>query len=95
MPLLRVQTNREVPIEQQQILLAELTELVARELAKPRQYVQVVLEAGVPMAFAGTTEPTAVGELASLGLPDDAPARLSARLAEVLHQRLEVPPDRL
>ncbi|RME92154.1 MAG: hypothetical protein D6766_10545 [Verrucomicrobia bacterium] len=33
--------------------------------------------------------------MASLGLPDDAPARLSARLAEVLHQRLEVPPDRL
>lgn len=94
MPLLRIQTNQAVAADRRSALLPALTDTVAELLAKPPGYVQVVLETEVPMAFGGTTEPTALAELRSLGLPDAAPKAISARLCELFQEELGVPPDR-
>ena len=95
MPLLKVQTNQTVEAGRRTELLGELTAVIAETLGKPPGYVQVVLETGVPMAFGGTTEPTALAELRSLGLPDAAPRALSARLGAVLERALGVPTARM
>lgn len=94
MPLLRIQTNQAVAPEQRDALLTALTRTVAELLAKPPAYVQVVLETEVAMAFGGTTEPTALAELRSLGLPHEAPKAISARLCTLFQEELRVPPDR-
>ena len=94
MPLLRVQTNQTVDAGRQTELLGQWTTLIAEALGKPPGYVQVVLETEVPMALGGTTEPTALAEVRSLGLPDAAAKTLSAKLCTAFEQALGVPPDR-
>ena len=95
MPLLRIQTNQSVAPDAVGPLLETLTTLVAQELSKPREYVQVVFEPDRPMAFAGTLDPTAFVELRALGLPADKTQALSAALCEAVHQQLGVAPDRV
>jgi len=95
MPLLKIQTNVEVPEAKRSELLLALTDLVAAELGKPKEYVQVVLEPNVDLMFAGTTEPTAFVELRSLGLPTDKPAPLSESLSQQLLKALGVPANRV
>lgn len=95
MPLLRIQTNQAVAPEDQGPLLDVFTATVAEELGKPVQFVQVVLQTGLPMAFGGSTAPAALVELASLGLPAEAPKRLTARFCRLLNERLQVAPERI
>ena len=40
---------------------------VASSVGKPEQYVMVTLQAGIPMAFAGSTDPAAFCTLSSIG----------------------------
>lgn len=59
------------------------------------QYVMVVLKGSVPMAFGGTEQPTAHGELASIGgLNPDVNKKLSAGIANILETKLSVPKSR-
>ncbi len=59
------------------------------------QYVMVILKGGVPMSFGGSEEPTAYGELVSIGgLTPDKNKQLSAALAEILQSKLSVQPSR-
>lgn len=59
------------------------------------QYVMVVLKGSVPMAFGGTEEPAAYGELVSIGgLNPDTNKKLSAAIASILETKLSVPKDR-
>ncbi|MCP5516698.1 MAG: hypothetical protein H7A45_05470 [Verrucomicrobiales bacterium] len=94
MPLLKIQTNQAVSREHQEKLLRELTAMVASGLGKPAHYVQVVCETEIPMSFAGTTEPTAVVELRSLGLPAGKTQVLSATICGLIADSLEVPTNR-
>jgi hypothetical protein len=55
----------------------------------------VVLKGSVPMAFGGTQEPTAYGELVSIGgLNPDVNKKLSAGIASILESKLSVPKSR-
>ena len=59
------------------------------------QYVMVVLKGSVPMAFGGTQEPTAYGELVSIGgLNPGVNKKLSAGIASILESKLSVPKSR-
>jgi hypothetical protein len=55
----------------------------------------VVLKGSVPMAFGGTQEPTAYGELVSIGgLNPDVNKKLSAGITSILESKLFVPKSR-
>ena len=95
MPLLKIQTNVEVPRETAGKLLTQGTELLATHLKKPVDYVQVAVEPGLPIAFAGTEESTAFVEVRSLGFPEVAAVELTAALCSLLEAELGVPPGRV
>lgn len=55
----------------------------------------VVLKGSVPMAFGGTEQPAAYGELVSIGgLNPDINKKLSAAIAAILETKLSVPKNR-
>lgn len=55
----------------------------------------IVLKGSVPMAFGGTEQPAAYGELVSIGgLNPDVNKKLSAAVAEILSSKLSVPKSR-
>ncbi|GJN07196.1 hypothetical protein PR202_ga25004 [Eleusine coracana subsp. coracana] len=59
------------------------------------KYVMVVLKGSVPMAFGGTQEPAAYGELVSIGgLNPDVNKKLSAGIASILESKLSIPKSR-
>jgi hypothetical protein len=59
------------------------------------QYVMVVLKGSVSMAFGGTQEPSAYGELVSIGgLNPDVNKKLSAGIASILESKLSIPKSR-
>lgn len=59
------------------------------------QYVMIVLKGSVPMAFGGTEQPAAYGELVSIGgLNPDVNKKLSAAIAAILETKLSVPKSR-
>lgn len=59
------------------------------------QYVMILLNSGVPIAFAGTEEPAAYGELISIGgLGPSVNGKLSATIAEILQIKLSIDSSR-
>ncbi|KAF8392811.1 hypothetical protein HHK36_021048 [Tetracentron sinense] len=55
------------------------------------QYVMILINGGVPIAFAGTEEPAAYGELISIGgLGPSVNGKLSSTIAEILETKLSV-----
>jgi phenylpyruvate tautomerase PptA (4-oxalocrotonate tautomerase family) len=95
MPFLSLQTNAELTDAARSKLAQELAELVSRELGKPMDYIQVHLQLGAFLTFAGTDERTAFVDLRSLGLPPNKPPALSAALCVLLQEQLGVPPQRV
>ncbi|CAL9762079.1 unnamed protein product [Musa acuminata subsp. burmannicoides] len=59
------------------------------------QYVMILINGGVPIAFAGSEEPAAYGEVISIGgLGPSVNAKLSFALAEILETKLSVDSSR-
>ncbi|KAJ8753860.1 hypothetical protein K2173_000114 [Erythroxylum novogranatense] len=60
-----------------------------------QQYVMIVLKGSVPMAFGGTEQPAANGELVSIGgLDPDVNKKLNAAISSILEKKLSVPKSR-
>lgn len=95
MPYLNIQTSSTVTPEQEARLLQQASREVAAALGKSENYVMVALQPGVPMQFAGSTEPCAYLELKSIGLPEDDTPALSARLCELVRAQLDIEPARV
>ena len=95
MPLLRIQTNVAVPADKADALLSQGTDLIVNEMNKPREYVQVVVESEVAIAFAGTQEASAFVELRSLGLPEEMARLLSEKICGLLEVQLAIPSARV
>lgn len=95
MPLLRIQTNVEREPGDSQPVLLRASKLVAELLGKPERYVMVALEAGVPMAFAGTEAPVAYLELKSIGLPQSRASELSGRLCAFISDEFGIRQERI
>ncbi|HLX70639.1 MAG TPA: phenylpyruvate tautomerase MIF-related protein [Verrucomicrobiae bacterium] len=95
MPLLKIQTNQNVPDGKRDALLKKVSRAVAQQLAKPEQYMMVSLTAGQPMVFAGTSEPAAFMDLRAIGLPSDKTEQLAALLCDLARAELGVAKERV
>lgn len=68
MPLIKVQTSVDTPAPNTvEELLKDLSQSLAQHLGKPESYVMTAFESGIPMTFAGTTDPTCYIEIKSVG----------------------------
>ncbi|KAL7598649.1 hypothetical protein Lser_V15G25792 [Lactuca serriola] len=96
MPCLRLSTNVSLEGVDTSAILSEATSTIANLLSKPKAYVLIELKGSVPMAFGGSEEPAACGELVSIGggLNSDVNKKVSAAVAEILSSKLSVPKSR-
>lgn len=95
MPCLNVSTNVNLEGVDTSAVLADASSTVATIIGKPEAYVMVVLKGSVPMAFGGTQEPAAYGELVSIGgLNPDVNKKLSAGIASILESKLSISKSR-
>ena len=95
MPYLKIQSSKAVDEKVTQTLLKKASRLVAKELAKPEDYVMVSLEPPNAMLFAGSPEPTAFLELRAIGLPVKKTGDLSRLLCEFVESELGIPKERV
>ncbi|KAK4767310.1 hypothetical protein SAY86_015060 [Trapa natans] len=95
MPCLNISTNVSLDGVDTSAILSEATSSVAKIIGKPEAYVMIVLKGSVPIAFGGTEQPAAYGELVSIGgLGGDVNKKLSAAIASILETKLSVPKSR-
>ncbi|KAG9441887.1 hypothetical protein H6P81_017741 [Aristolochia fimbriata] len=95
MPCLNISTNVSLDGVDTSAILSEATKSVAKIIGKPEAYVMIVLKGSVPVAFGGTEDPAAYGELVSIGgLNPDINKKLSAAIANTLESKLSIPKSR-
>ncbi|XP_052200603.1 uncharacterized protein LOC127806988 [Diospyros lotus] len=95
MPTLNLFTNVPVDAVVASDILKDATKAVAKVIGKPESYVMILLNGAVPMAFAGTEEPAAYGELISIGgLGPSVNGKLSSTIADILETKLSVDSSR-
>ncbi|KAH1091039.1 hypothetical protein J1N35_018296 [Gossypium stocksii] len=91
MPTLNLYTNVPVDAVTTSDILKDATKAVAKIIGKPESYVMILVNGGVPMAFAGTEAPAAYGELISIGgLGPSVNAKLSSTVADILQTKLSI-----
>lgn len=97
MPLIKVQTSVSAPEKKQvQELLKSLSAKLAKHTGKPESYVMTAFEPGIPMTFAGTTEPVCYIEIKSIGsMQPDKTEAMSQDFCEQINQSLGVPKNRI
>ncbi|GAV84245.1 MIF domain-containing protein [Cephalotus follicularis] len=95
MPTLNLYTNVPVDAVTASDILKDATKIVAKIIGKPESYVMILLNGGVPIAFAGTEGPAAYGELISIGgLGPSVNGKLSSTIAEILETKLSIDSSR-
>ncbi|KAG7538284.1 Tautomerase/MIF superfamily [Arabidopsis suecica] len=95
MPTLNLFTNVPVDAVTCSDILKDATKAVAKIIGKPESYVMILLNSGVPIAFAGTEEPAAYGELISIGgLGPGVNGKLSETISEILQIKLSIDSSR-
>lgn len=95
MPYLKLSTNISISPEQSPQLLADFSQLLAKETGKPERYVMVELAPDKTMLFAGNAEALAYVECKSIGLSSVQAKSLSASISRLLTAKLSVPADRV
>lgn len=95
MPYLKLTTNIDVSPEQSSQLLAELSQLMAKETGKPERYVMVEIAGGQAMLFGGNSEPLAYLECKSIGLSAGQAKALAASIPKLLVAKLPLSPERI
>ncbi|CAN6482666.1 unnamed protein product [Victoria cruziana] len=95
MPTLNLFTNVPVDSIVASDILKDATKTVAKIIGKPESYVMILLNGSVPIAFGGTEEPAAYGELISIGgLGPNVNGKLSSSIAEILESKLSIDSSR-
>jgi phenylpyruvate tautomerase PptA (4-oxalocrotonate tautomerase family) len=87
MPYLNIVTNQ--TIEDEAALLKVASQTVAKASGKPESYVMIAIEQKASMSFGGSTEPTAILDYRSLGLPSDRRA-FSDALCTMIEEQIGV-----
>ncbi|KAG7538283.1 Macrophage migration inhibitory factor [Arabidopsis suecica] len=73
-------------------ILQDVTKAVAKIIGQPESSVMILLNSGVPIAFARSEEPAAYGQLVSIGgLGPDVNGKLSEKISEILKIKLDIP----
>ena len=94
MPALTVQTN--VPDNQiTNDFLKQLSSKVAQALGKPEGYVIVHVSGGQKLLFAGSSDPAALMELTSIGLPTNQTAKISKEIMTLFEDKLHIQSSRM
>ena len=92
MPLINVRTSL-AAVEDAEALLQQLSALLAQQTGKPEAYVMTLMETGVPMTFAGSTEPCAYVEIKSIGALK--PPAMTAAFSDLISSRTGIPANRI
>ncbi|MGM0376618.1 MAG: phenylpyruvate tautomerase MIF-related protein [Bacteroidota bacterium] len=95
MPLLKINTNKEVAPATQKEFLKEASYRVGKILQKPEKVVMTIFEPPVPMTFAGTEEATAYLEVKSIGLTEEQASCMAGDIPELVKKHLSISPDRI
>jgi phenylpyruvate tautomerase len=96
MPLATIRTNVTVTEEKLAKILSECSRTLAKLTGKPEGYVMTVLEPSVAMTMAGTTEPTCLMEIRSIGqMTSQQTKALSKGFCELLSRHLGVDTGRI
>ena len=97
MPLIKVQTSVSAPEKAEvETMLLNLSAKLAKHLGKPESYVMTAFESGIPMTFAGTTEPVCYLEIKSVGtMKPDQTKTMSQDFCQQINQALGVPENRI
>ena len=95
MPLIKVQTSAIVNLDQQALILKQLSEKLAEQLNKPEAYVMTILDSEVAMTFGGTLDPACYIEIKSIGiLTSEQTKAMTLIFCECVEQTLDVPRSR-
>ncbi|WP_320170017.1 phenylpyruvate tautomerase MIF-related protein [Maridesulfovibrio sp.] len=94
MPYIGVETNLDLGGGAEEFV-ADLSKLVAEILGKPESYVMVAVHDKLHMSFGGSSKPTAMLALKSLGLESAQCAGLSASLCGFMTEKIGIPADRI
>jgi phenylpyruvate tautomerase len=92
MPLINVRLSLPA-VDEATALLQELSAALADQTGKPEAYVMTLLETGVPMTFAGSTEPCAYVEIKSIGALK--PPAMSAAFCKLISNRTGIAAERI
>lgn len=92
MPYLNIVTNQTIADEA--ALLKAASKTVAQVSGKPESYVMIAIEQKASMSFGGSTEPTAILDYRSLGLPSDRKA-FSDAICTMIEQQIGVSGSRI
>ncbi|MCP4602920.1 MAG: light-inducible protein [Proteobacteria bacterium] len=95
MPLLKLHTSVSVPVERQGDLAKALSEIIARVLGKPMNYVMVTLSEGL-VCMAGDVAPAAFVDVRSIGgLGSAVNKQISEQICALLKKDLDISGDRV
>jgi len=95
MPLIKLQTSIEIDEEHKKTLLAEMSQIVAKTLGKPEQYMMAVLEKA-SIILSAKADAAAFIEVKSIGgLNGNTNKELSKKLCSLLEKSLNISPDRV
>ncbi|WP_414572871.1 phenylpyruvate tautomerase MIF-related protein [Nostoc sp. CCY 9925] len=97
MPLIKVQTSASAPQKAEiESMLLSLSGKLSKHLGKPESYVMTAFEPGIPMTFAGNTDPVCYIEIKSVGTmkPDQTKA-MSEDFCQQINQTLGVAKNRI
>lgn len=95
MPMLRLFLSTPVAADECATALAELSASVATCLGKPERYMMVSLHPETPLMFAGSTQPAAAADVASIGLTSSQTPAVAAALCAGIERLFGIPPDRV
>jgi phenylpyruvate tautomerase PptA (4-oxalocrotonate tautomerase family) len=97
MPLIKIQTSVTAP-EKAQVegLLKNLSANLAKHTGKPESYVMTAFEPGIPMTFAGTSDPVCYIEIKSVGsMKPEQTKAMSQDFCQQINQTLGVDKNRI
>lgn len=95
MPLIRLQTNQEMPASLLEGLLSDMTSIVAESIGKPESSVMANIQPA-EMLMSGEPGPAALVEVKSIGgLDAEVNGRITAGICCLLEERLGIPGRRV
>ena len=94
MPVIKVETSKDLDEQGAAALAKGLSALAAELLGKPESYVLAVVHPRMALLFGGASGPAAYVTLDSIGLPGDRTPEFAQRLCAFLEVEAGIPADR-
>ena len=92
MPLIKIQTSLS-KINNSNELLNELSSTLSNLTGKPEQYVMTILQADIPMTFAGSSDPSCYVEVKSIGSLK--PPLITQEICNLISSKTNIPKNRI